>query len=269
MITGQFRIFATIVAVGFLAGCASQPARDGSSFPDPSSAQHPEGLFVNLADLRSVRAGMTKAQLYPLLGPPHFNEGVFHVRQWNYLFDIPDRMAANGYTQCQYRIRFDDALRTSAFAWRPERCAKLVEPRPDVEIEPGISEIPPGPPGLPHRLDADALFRFDSARLSSGGRGKVDALLGGMRPSSRVQDILVVGYADRIGSNEYNRILSMARAESVRDYLAQAGIPRDAIHVEGRGELDPVVSCRGKAGAKLVACLQPNRRVELSAITRP
>ena len=269
MTTGYFRPAALVAALGLLAGCAGHATRDDAGFPDPASAQHPEGMFVNLADLRAVRTGMTKAQLYPLLGPPHFDEGVFHVRQWNYLFDIPDRTAANGYTQCQYRIRFDDTLRTSDFAWRPARCAKLVAPHPDVEIEPGTSEIPPGPPGRPRRLDAAVLFPFDSARLSPGERGKVDALLGGVRPSDHIQDILVVGYADRLGSNEYNRLLSVARAESVRDYLTQAGVPREAINVEGRGELDPVVSCRGQTGPGLVACLQPNRRVELSAIARP
>lgn len=264
MSTGHFRVAAIAAAIALLAGCASQQTRDG--FPDPADAVHPEGLFVNMADLRSVRAGMSKAQLYPLLGAPHFDEGVFRVRRWNYLFDLPDRRAANGYTQCQYRIGFDDAGLASTFAWRTERCRKLVAADPSVEIEPSDAELPPP---MPRRLAADALFPFDSAQLLPQGRQRVDAVVGGLRGAGRIQDVTVVGYTDRIGSTDYNRFLSMARAESIRDYLVQAGIPREVIHVEGRGELDPVVSCHQRSRASLVSCLQPNRRVELSTVAQP
>jgi outer membrane protein OmpA-like peptidoglycan-associated protein len=49
----------------------------------------------------------------------------------------------------------------------------------------------------------------------------------------------------------------------------QGGVPADAIQVEGRGKADPVVQCPKQARAKLIACLAPNRRVELSGIAKP
>jgi len=76
-----------------------------------------------------------------------------------------------------------------------------------------------------------------------------------------------VGYADRIGEEDYNLELSERRAEAVRDYLADLGIELKLISAEGRGEGAPVTgdACHGRRGDALVACLQPDRRVELEA----
>ncbi len=79
-----------------LAGCSTTHSNissgsndDGEvSFPDPAHATMPEGIFVNIENLRKVAPGVTKDQLYNLLGGPHFSEGVFGVRRWNYIFDF-------------------------------------------------------------------------------------------------------------------------------------------------------------------------------------
>lgn len=271
MITSTRRCWITAHTVVFLllAGCADhveRPARAVVEFPAPSKALHPEGMFVNLDNLRSVRTGMTKAQLYPLLGAPHFNEGVFQVRKWNYLFDLPDGRAQQGYEQCQYQIAFDDGGRAMAFAWKPASCAALLTPAPSVATN---AFAPEALSPTPIRLSADALFAFDSARLTETGRRDIGGLVDRAIRARRIQDIVVVGYTDRIGTRDYNRALSMERAEAVRHYLAEAGVPLATIHVEGRGEEDPIVSCRKRSGHELIVCLQPNRRVELSAIARP
>lgn len=267
--TRRYWITAHAVAALLLAGCADhgeRPARAVAQFPAPSKATHPEGMFVNLENLRSVRTGMTKAQLYPLLGAPHFNEGVFHVRMWNYLFDLPDGRAQRGYEQCQYQIAFDDGGRATAFAWKPASCAALLAPIPAVSMD---AVAPQGLSSTPIRLSADALFAFDSARLTEAGRRDIGALVDRAIRARRIQDVVVVGYTDRIGTRDYNGTLSMERAEAVRNYLAEAGVPLSTIHVEGRGAEDPLVSCRKRSGRELIVCLQPNRRVELSAIARP
>ena len=80
--------------------------------------------------------------------------------------------------------------------------------------------------------------------------------------------IAVEGFTDRIGSLAYNDKLSSRRAEAVKAYLvASGGIDATKITAVGKGESNPVTKpdeCKGnKASAKLIACLQPDRRVDV------
>ena len=78
--------------------------------------------------------------------------------------------------------------------------------------------------------------------------------------------VVVLGYTDRIGSEQYNQKLSEQRAQSVVDYLVSKGIPADKISARGMGKADPVTgsTCDNvKARAALIECLAPDRRVEI------
>jgi OOP family OmpA-OmpF porin len=77
--------------------------------------------------------------------------------------------------------------------------------------------------------------------------------------------VLVTGHTDRIGTQRYNQRLSERRADAVRDYLVSRGVPRDKIETLGMGKTQPVpgVVCNQKALKALIACLAPNRRVEI------
>ena len=68
----------------------------------------------------------------------------------------------------------------------------------------------------------------------------------------------------------YNQKLSEERAQAVKAYLSKLGFDSATIYSEGHGEIEPVTGerCDGlgperRANVKLVACLQPDRRVEL------
>ena len=98
------------------------PPSDGS-FPAPDRASTKEGSFPNMDNLRTVAAGQTKNQIYELLGPPHFNEAVFHVREWNYLFHL---RKADQTVTCQYQIRFDGHGLVTATLWKDRACEELV-----------------------------------------------------------------------------------------------------------------------------------------------
>ena len=81
--------------------------------------------------------------------------------------------------------------------------------------------------------------------------------------------ILVVGHADRFGSNAYNQRLSERRAAAVKSYLLSKGIDANRIKTEGRGETQPVTKageCLGAKSAKVIACLQPDRRVVVEVV---
>ena len=80
--------------------------------------------------------------------------------------------------------------------------------------------------------------------------------------------VTVEGHTDRLGSTAYNEKLSMQRAEAVKQYLSQSGrVDGAKIKTVAVGESSPVTKpedCKGKtANATLIACLQPDRRVEL------
>jgi OmpA-OmpF porin, OOP family len=118
-------------------------------------------------------------------------------------------------------------------------------------------------------LSTDVLFEFNKAELRDEGKKKLDEIADGLK-DARVDEILAIGHADRIASEQYNQKLSEARAQAVKDYLAQRGFGQEKVRVEGRGEQQPVTGddCakmgpERAANKKLVNCLQPDRRVEI------
>jgi OOP family OmpA-OmpF porin len=114
-------------------------------------------------------------------------------------------------------------------------------------------------------LSADALFDFDSAELRTAGRQSLDVLTEQMRGFT-YEVLIVGGHTDRLGSDAYNQGLSERRAATVRNYLVQSGIPANDVRATGYGETRPVTTlqqCQGQTGTALIACLQPDRRVEV------
>ena len=113
-------------------------------------------------------------------------------------------------------------------------------------------------------LDANVLFEFDKAVLKPEGKTAIDNLVvGKLAQLQTLQVVIVTGHTDRIGSAEYNLKLSKQRADAVRDYLVSKGVDRTKIETIGMGEKEPVVQCNQKEMKALIACLQPNRRVEV------
>ena len=74
------------------------------------------------------------------------------------------------------------------------------------------------------------------------------------------------GNTDGFGTAAYNQKLSERRAHAVRAYLVSRGIPANRINATGKGETQPVTNageCPRRRSAKAIACLQPDRRVEV------
>lgn len=116
-------------------------------------------------------------------------------------------------------------------------------------------------------LKTDTLFAYDKHDLRSEGKKSVDQLFEELKDlDPKDGKVVVVGYTDRIGSDRYNDALSAKRANTVRTYLIAKGVPKEKIHAEGRGKSNPVTgdTCKGtKKSKELIACLQPDRRVEI------
>lgn len=86
-------------------------------------------------------------------------------------------------------------------------------------------------------LPVSIQFDFDSYTVNDSEQYKVQALAEVM--SGGDYKYLVVGFADSIGSVEYNNELSMRRAEAVKDELVQRGVREEQIEVRAVGMDSP------------------------------
>ncbi len=146
-------------------------------------------------------------------------------------------------------------------------------PEPVIVVQapppPPVVVLPPPPVVAPRRVSfaSEALFGFDATVVRPEGRTALDAFaseLAGVQYSH----VVIEGHTDRLGSTQYNEKLSMQRAEAVKDYLVRNGrVDPSKIAAVAKGESEPVTQpqdCKGNTkNAALVACLQPDRRVEI------
>lgn len=139
-------------------------------------------------------------------------------------------------------------------------------PEPIPEVVAAAPAPPPAPRFEKYTLTATELFAFDSAELRMP-QPKLDEIANALSGNSEVNDVMITGYTDRIGSDKYNQKLSERRAISVKNYLIGKGIDAKRLKAQGRGEANPVVVCTDKKLPALIKCLEPNRRVEVENIT--
>ncbi|MBS1220263.1 MAG: hypothetical protein H6R21_3396 [Proteobacteria bacterium] len=104
-------------------------------------------------------------------------------------------------------------------------------------------------------------------RRAPGGEAR-DTFIGKLRDISP-ETIMAIGHADRIGTERYNQRLSEQRVASVKAYMVSKGVEPSRVYAEGKGESQPVAKaedCAGPKSAKVIACLQPDRRVDIEVI---
>jgi len=205
------------------------------------------GLAVSCALALGVVSGMARADTNPA--------------DTGYLTDQRGTVARSGFGLC-WHTGFGPAVPT------PE-CDGTVVPTPIAAVaEPTPAAAATKPVVERVTLDADALFDFDKAVLRPAGRATLDDFLGKLKGID-LEVITAVGHADRFGSEAYNQRLSEQRAAAVKTYLVSKGIEPNRIQTEGKGEMQPVTKageCSGAKSAKVIACLQPDRRVNIEVI---
>ena len=237
----------------------AQQVETAVKFPALKSTYLKTGDFVNLDNLRKVAAGLHKDQVRLLLGNPHFSEGIGNPRVWDYAFNFYTGPMGGDYVTCQYQVQYDKNYPIKATYWKDQQCEGFLREAP-----------PPAAPRVaePITLSADGLFAFgrsDLNGLQAKGRENLRQLAGQINSGlSKLTSVSIVGYTDRIGSPKGNLALSRARAATVKKYLAQQGVPENLISTSGMGAANPVVNCPGSASPRTIACLMPNRRIEVT-----
>ncbi|OOR98728.1 plastocyanin [Haemophilus paracuniculus] len=232
-----------LTACGNLSKVTDEGTTDNPVFPKISESVFTHsgsafGSWPNWENVRQIERGMTKDQLYYLIGRPHFNEGLYGVYEWDYAFNYRE----NGVQKiCQFKILFDKNENAQSFFWYPNGCN-------------GNSN---------YNLSGDFLFDFDKDTLTAKGKEVVDNVAAQLK-SSQAQQVKVAGYTDRLGSEQYNLGLSQRRANMVKARLIQQGVTAQ-IEAVGYGKANQVKACDGESGQALRDCLRPNRRVEITA----
>lgn len=121
------------------------------------------------------------------------------------------------------------------------------------------------PPPLLEKVAFEANVLFDSNRsaLTAAGRSTLDAFVGKISGLD-TQSVMAIGYADRMGSEASNQILSEERVNSVKSYLVAKGVASDRVRTRSWGETRPstaAAECSDANNPKNVACMQPDRHV--------
>lgn len=249
--TNIFRMFLlssvalAVAACGNLSKVSDEGTTENPVFPTiPASKFNHDGSqfgsWPNWENVRQIEKGMNKDQLYNLIGRPHFEEGLYGVREWDYVFNYRE----NGvHKMCQFKILFDKNMDAQSFFWYPNGCN-------------GNSSF---------SLTGDYLFDFDKATLTNKGTEVIDNIAQQLKATG-AQKIKVAGYTDRLGSEQYNLDLSQRRSNAVKERLIQQGINAH-IDAVGYGKANQIKPCEGYAYASQAEkdCLRPNRRVEISA----
>ena len=117
-------------------------------------------------------------------------------------------------------------------------------------------------------LSADALFDFDKSVIKPEGKTHLDDLVGKLK-NVNIDSVIDTGHTDRFGTDTYNMKLSQRRADAVKAYLVSQGVAANRISTEAKGETQHVTrpeDCKGPKSAKVIACLQPDRRVVIEVV---
>lgn len=128
--------------------------------------------------------------------------------------------------------------------------------------------VPPPPPPPGKAKSAPTIIRLDSMSLFDSGKSElkigstkvlVNSLVGIKAKPGWL--IVVSGHTDNTGSTELNQMLSLKRAESVRNWMRDTGdVPESCFAVQGYGTSRPVATNDTAEGRAL------NRRVEISLV---
>lgn len=192
------------------------------------------------------------------------------VRKQGYLLDGSGAFVTAGDGACWHNGAWTSARPAEPCDPVPKSAPQIAAVAPTAAPAPllaPVAPVPVAPAPVPTKfsLSAGTLFAFDKADLKPEGKTTLDDLVQKLDRAT-YDAILVTGHTDRIGSPKYNQKLSAQRAQTVKEYLTDKKVQANRIDAQGKGESEPVTKaneCKGAKSAKIIACLQPNRRVDI------
>lgn len=184
---------------------------------------------------------------------------------------VPDNNPNNNYLGLALNYNFGGSAAPAPMMAKAEPPPPLPAPAPVVQPPPPAPvPAPVAPPPAPRMekvtLQGTELFALNKSELRSP-QPRLDELAAALVQNPSISGIVVSGHTDRLGTDKLNKPLSQRRAQAVKAYLVNKGVAADRIQAVGKGSSQPVVTCKEKNKAKLVQCLEPNRRVEVEPVS--
>jgi OOP family OmpA-OmpF porin len=168
-----------------------------------------------------------------------------------------------GWTPATADAACDGALKPPAPAPAPAPRVAPPPPPPAPARPPAPAPRPPAPPPAPVAekvtFAADAFFDFGKSNLKPEAQAKLTDLVSKTK-SVNLEVIIAVGHTDAVGGDAANQKLSIARAEAVKAFLVKAGVEKNRVYTEGKGEKSPVADNKTAEGRA------KNRRVEVEVV---
>jgi outer membrane protein OmpA-like peptidoglycan-associated protein len=239
------RISALLIAGAFV-GCASQ------------SNSGPTGSLVRARNLQQQAAGTNARKLAPaeMQKGDQLLAGAEKQHQAdprsNMEYHLANLAASN------YEIAMAEARRKAAddqyVVVIIEQSKTMAARQPKLEEGEGMT-FEQTPEGLKVTVTGAVLFRVDESELLPVARERLQKVADAIRDGEG--KVIVEGHADSTGTDEHNDRLSQERAESVKAFLVEHGIPAERVNAVGRGEREPVATNETPEGRA------DNRRVEL------
>jgi len=115
------------------------------------------------------------------------------------------------------------------------------------KVEPPATPAPPAPAPTPtppmKRITPvfnHVLFDFDKSVLKPEGKAETDKVIAGLKEHAK-DTLLIEGHTCNIGTPEYNMGLGQRRADSVKKYMVEQGIPEARLSTKSLGLTQPAV----------------------------
>lgn len=138
-----------------------------------------------------------------------------------------------------------EALTPNSAAANPTfRTRGLSVGNPDAaKSAPAAAQAAADAPSQARALDLDIKFEFNSDQLTGDGKDVLDQLGEALKSDALAgaKSIVLEGHADAKGNPGYNRVLSLKRAQSAKNFIASKhGIPEGKLKAVGKGSSEPI-----------------------------
>ncbi|AUH49961.1 hypothetical protein CXB49_03490 [Chromobacterium sp. ATCC 53434] len=179
-----------------------------------------------------------------------------------------DAVTRNNYGECWHTTYFDKA-KDGLVECGDREAAKPVAVEAPKPVMVAVKEKV--------TLSAKVLFDFNKSVLRADAKNELDPLvakLKGHAGQGHLNGVEIDGYTDFMGSDKLNNALSQKRADAVKGYFVNAGVPAEKVTSIGKGKTDakmteeckakfPKYAKNKKQNAEIKACIESDRRVEV------